>query len=394
MILISGIEDIKNKVIRAVSEKFKEDPLRVYRVARFASKLDFEVEEDTIKIMKELKEELRFLSPERVFDELRKNLDEEAQKHYEDYSEYIQLVGDLMSGNLMQNEKELTITRFDEKYISFTIETTMYEDGNHQYYNVVGKTYDVQTGEEVNLQDVVNDKDLFLQKYEDGIRFNFGDSYDYLSPNPNKYFEKLRATDGLDLTWCLNYEGITIYAYYEFSNHDLPSQVAKLYYDDAPSAYNREYFDIGDEYIFPSANTIKVDVDGDSEREVLQSELNDIDKHIHAWNISYEDKILIVENKKEDAQAYLIKKNNQYYLLTIETKAETQKASLIDLKTLTLDEDNVVEESFAGIQPLPTDAEEKTVVTNELRQLISANRIYVGENIYTINKDGKLTKRK
>ena len=51
MILISGIEDIKNKVIRAVSEKFKEDPLRVYRVARFASKLDFEVEEDTIKIM-------------------------------------------------------------------------------------------------------------------------------------------------------------------------------------------------------------------------------------------------------------------------------------------------------------------------------------------------------
>lgn len=74
MIHISGIEDIKNKVIRAVSEKFKEDPLRVYRVARFASKLDFEVEEDTIKIMKELKEELRFLSPERVFDELRKSL--------------------------------------------------------------------------------------------------------------------------------------------------------------------------------------------------------------------------------------------------------------------------------------------------------------------------------
>lgn len=74
MIHISGIEDIKNKVIRTVSEKFKEDPLRVYRVARFASKLDFEVEEDTIKIMKELKEELSSLSPERVFDELRKSL--------------------------------------------------------------------------------------------------------------------------------------------------------------------------------------------------------------------------------------------------------------------------------------------------------------------------------
>lgn len=69
-----GIKDIKNKVIRAVSEKFKEDPLRVYRVARFASKLDFKVEKDTIKMMNELKEELSSLSPERVFDELRKAL--------------------------------------------------------------------------------------------------------------------------------------------------------------------------------------------------------------------------------------------------------------------------------------------------------------------------------
>ena len=232
-------------------------PLKVEEKRYYSNKDGIEIKTSyQIPVFENSEDEENYPALKQVFDELRKNLDEEAQKHYEDYSEYIQLVGDLMSGNLMQNEKELTITRFDEKYISFTIETTMYEDGNHQYYNVVGKTYDVQTGEEVNLQDVVNDKDLFLQKYEDGIRFNFGDSYDYLSPNPNKYFEKLRATDGLDLTWCLNYEGITIYAYYEFSNHDLPSQVAKLYYDDAPSAYNREYFDIGDEYIFPSANTV------------------------------------------------------------------------------------------------------------------------------------------
>lgn len=69
-----GIKDIENKIIRAVSKNFKEDPLRVYRVARFASKLDFSVEEKTIKYMNSLKEELSYLSPERVFDELRKAL--------------------------------------------------------------------------------------------------------------------------------------------------------------------------------------------------------------------------------------------------------------------------------------------------------------------------------
>ena len=50
MIHISGIEDIKNKVIRAVSEKFKEDPLRVYRTARFASEFNFGVDDNTIKL--------------------------------------------------------------------------------------------------------------------------------------------------------------------------------------------------------------------------------------------------------------------------------------------------------------------------------------------------------
>ena len=70
-----GQKDLKNKIIRATTIAFKEDPLRVYRVARFASVLNFEVEEQTINMMKQLKGELRTLSTERVFDEFRKSLE-------------------------------------------------------------------------------------------------------------------------------------------------------------------------------------------------------------------------------------------------------------------------------------------------------------------------------
>ena len=69
-----GIKDIKNKIIRATTDSFIEDPLRVYRVARFASQLNFAVEENTIKMMRKIKEELKELSPERVFTEFRKAL--------------------------------------------------------------------------------------------------------------------------------------------------------------------------------------------------------------------------------------------------------------------------------------------------------------------------------
>lgn len=69
-----GIKDIQNKIIRATTDSFIEDPLRVYRVARFASQLNFAAEENTIKMMRKIKEELKELSPERVFTEFRKAL--------------------------------------------------------------------------------------------------------------------------------------------------------------------------------------------------------------------------------------------------------------------------------------------------------------------------------
>ncbi len=69
-----GKSDLKNKIIRAIGNHFKEDPLRVYRVARFSSNLDFSVEEKTINMMKSLKEELKYLSKERVFTEFEKAL--------------------------------------------------------------------------------------------------------------------------------------------------------------------------------------------------------------------------------------------------------------------------------------------------------------------------------
>ncbi|MBQ3368097.1 multifunctional CCA tRNA nucleotidyl transferase/2'3'-cyclic phosphodiesterase/2'nucleotidase/phosphatase [bacterium] len=70
-----GIEDIKNKKIVHVSEAFSEDPLRVYRVARFAAKFpDFSVDESTIKLMNSIGDELETLSTERVWKELEKAL--------------------------------------------------------------------------------------------------------------------------------------------------------------------------------------------------------------------------------------------------------------------------------------------------------------------------------
>ncbi|MFS8319699.1 hypothetical protein ACMG5I_02110 [Escherichia coli] len=75
-----GKADIKNKVLRHVSEHFKEDPLRVLRLCRFATRYsDFSIHETTEALVIDMvaSGELNHLVPDRVFVEFEKALSEE-----------------------------------------------------------------------------------------------------------------------------------------------------------------------------------------------------------------------------------------------------------------------------------------------------------------------------
>ena len=68
-----GRKDLAKRQLRHVSPAFREDPLRVFRVARFAAQLpDFSVHEDTLALMNTMTTELAALSGERVWSELSK----------------------------------------------------------------------------------------------------------------------------------------------------------------------------------------------------------------------------------------------------------------------------------------------------------------------------------
>lgn len=74
-----GVCDLKNRVLRHVSDAFLEDPLRVLRVARFAARYyvqGFRVAPETMALMQSMSEsgELSHLTPERVWTETHKAL--------------------------------------------------------------------------------------------------------------------------------------------------------------------------------------------------------------------------------------------------------------------------------------------------------------------------------
>jgi poly(A) polymerase len=72
-----GVEDLKNKIIRTPLNPditYSDDPLRMMRAIRFASQLNFTIEEESLKAIERNKERIKIISGERIVDELNKIL--------------------------------------------------------------------------------------------------------------------------------------------------------------------------------------------------------------------------------------------------------------------------------------------------------------------------------
>lgn len=70
-----GLEDLKNKTIKTPLDPditFSDDPLRIMRAIRFATQLNFEIEDETLRAIARNKERINIISGERIIDELNK----------------------------------------------------------------------------------------------------------------------------------------------------------------------------------------------------------------------------------------------------------------------------------------------------------------------------------
>ena len=80
-----GQRDLSDRILRHVGEAFREDPLRVFRLARFAAELEgFSVHETTVSLIRNMAGSLTELPAERVWAEFRKALAAPAPQRFVD----------------------------------------------------------------------------------------------------------------------------------------------------------------------------------------------------------------------------------------------------------------------------------------------------------------------
>ena len=73
----NGLEDLENKLLRTPLNPditYSDDPLRMLRGIRFATQLDFEIEEESLTAIERNKERINIISGERIVEELNKIL--------------------------------------------------------------------------------------------------------------------------------------------------------------------------------------------------------------------------------------------------------------------------------------------------------------------------------
>lgn len=69
----NGLHDLSSKTIKMVDEiAFTDDPLRMLRAIQFASRLNFDIELNTLSAIKEKAHTIKFITPERILIELDK----------------------------------------------------------------------------------------------------------------------------------------------------------------------------------------------------------------------------------------------------------------------------------------------------------------------------------
>lgn len=188
------------------------------------------------------------------------------------------LTDNITSAERLFDEKRISIIRADSKLLSFREDVSWFGGGAHGNYGTTGKNYDTVSGRKLSLNDVIADKEQFIEAVKNQLNENYNIKQGY-SLNIDYGEQLLRDsfhfdTDSEEVEWTLGYTQISVYfSPYTLGSYAEGAQTVVLSFDQYPELIKPEYTEnLPDAYIYkltPYENTIFEDLDSDGNSEKL-----------------------------------------------------------------------------------------------------------------------------
>ena len=237
------------------------------------------------------------------------------QEVYSVYNEHLEYVKDGIypEGTEISISRKIEITRADSRILSFVNEETAYLGGAHGSYYENGEVYDAESGEALELTDVVTDLDAVYKYVRGSLRENY-EKESFFEGYEEWLEEMFYEPDGAmasPLEWVMTTEGLE----FRFSPYVLGPWVSGMFEVELPYEGNEELF--AEEYCFDAAYPIrKIE-----QNEVILSDMNgDGEEDKTSYSVAYDPdtyfSTLVVSRESENGEVTEVNKDEIYGTFT------------------------------------------------------------------------------
>ena len=238
-------------------------------------------------------------------------------------SEYNEYGGDYFMGPY-EYETSMFLKRADKEVLSVEEMVYSYGGGAHGMTYFQTYNFDVTTGEEIALEDVIADKDRLpvilaieiLEKYPNISYWaeSLEDAFqEYVTPTDAEYTP--------EFTWTLGYDGVTFYfSHYEIGSYVDGVQQVTVAYSEYPDIFSTKY-SLGEDMnyvmeIDSTWNGTDTDLDGDGKTDYIAitgSYEADMD-YYEAYTVTVNGNSYTQDSYYYDLKTYLVKSEGNNYL--------------------------------------------------------------------------------
>lgn len=270
-------------------------------------------------------------------------LSTEYQELTADWSEY--------EGHMSESVKP-HVMRADSRIVSVLCNFEDYHGGAHGYYYSYGLNYDVASGRELKLSDVVSKKDKFIGLVRDKFEEQYAND-SYMLTNAGEYLSSLGDEEYASTPWIMDSESITLFfAPYVLGTYADGAQEVSIYFDEAPELFTAKYLDTCAEYVIPLLPARSYEVNaGDGKRVAVDVDFDYNDEYgSYAREYVIGNTRIRPEGYSYSSDSYIVVAGGKHYLYTF-SSAENDYSMLevVDVDTKSLDESRTENAGLGGV---------------------------------------------